>query len=700
MDPLYDIRITFEDGEVNDDGAFSIVLRDAQIRLLEQCDYFIPIVSAKSKWNNCTLTHHHVTWPRHLGASILKVGGGNIQSISEIHNVLTTIFAPKDIMAPLSPDCWMFLFQSHSFLGCGKLLTAKITAHVAFDIPHVCAIFEAWITVCMYVGVEELTELCGAMMTVARDFADGLYRARKMDVILLAERIASICADLSGEFLAAPISVATSTHVREFAVTLLAPHRNLNHRTLDGSIETSRDHSMALLSRVTDWGEKECTQPPCTLGQGIAELKSSVSHIIRDCTYNGEGEPYEIAIAGGAALASAMYHAKQYTERLKPSDIDVFLCGDRTKITRVMMAVLQQINDRYTDCEITFQCSLATITCRLVDGGSAEVQVILSALPSMAAAILIFDRTYVQWCFDGYDYWCSPEYLLCHRERVCYNVSYSLNADTAIKRLLKMQAKGYTAIPVDPYWRRPLFHFTPYEYVLDWKRVQVRDWYMGVRDYPLKVWCEMSRGELEIEVASTDITYLDIDVFAEILKKPLHVCSWKSRSKIVIDNCVAMQSVCFSYKLVGPMRIIPPSRNSSSSVYLQSITDVAACRWVKMVSNGHTVMSDSRLFYPSAYNFADDVFMGAVHWTVDAKLERMLDPTFPLETTESCLHVGDIVTFTIRKGSRHVAALVKHTGVELEHIERVLSPVASECKRKSIETPDESEPCKSRRTGE
>jgi hypothetical protein len=578
MDPLYDVRITFEDGEADDDGAFSIVLRDAQIRLLEQCDYFIPIVSAKSNWNNCTMTHHHVTWPRYLGASILKVGGGNVQSISELLNVLAAIFAPTDLMTPLSADCWMFLFQAHSFLGCGKLITSKITSQVAFDIPHVCAIFEAWITTCMYVGVEELMDMCGDMMTVARNFVDGLYRVRKMDAILLAENIASICSELSGEFLAASISDATSTHVREFSVTLLTPHRNLNHRTLDGIIATSRDHSRALLSRVFDWGEKESEGLPCVLGEGIAELMVLVSSVIRDCTYDGYGEPYEIFIAGGAALAGAMCHAKQYTEHLKPSDIDVFICGDRTKCARVMMAVLQQINDMKTGCEISFQRNLATIKCRLVDGGSAEVQVILSALPSMAAAILLFDRTYIQWCYDGRDYWCSPEALLCHQQRVCYNITHSLDAVTAMNRHLKMYAKGYKVIPADPYWKRPLFHLLPYEYVLDWNRVEAPDWYMGVRDHPVKMWRDMGGDELEIKIDTTDYEDMDSDDFMLFFKQPLPVQSWKSHSKIVINNCATVQSKTASYELVGPMRIVRPKNDYTMRLCLEMVTDPSARR--------------------------------------------------------------------------------------------------------------------------
>jgi hypothetical protein len=110
-------------------------------------------------------------------------------------------------------------------------------------------------------------------------------------------------------------------------------------------------------------------------------------------------------------------------------------------------------------------------------------------------------------------------------------------------------------------------------------------------------------------------------------------------------------------------------------------------------------LSEGRLFYPAHYNYGNRD-LGPVTWTADAEVERMLDPTFPSEVSKSFLRIGDIVSFTVMKGEKIVAALVKHTGAELEHIERVFAPVVSTRKRKAIETPDESGPPKSRRTGE
>lgn len=697
MDPLCDIRLTFENELDEDHHAFSTVLRDAQIKLLEKCDYFKPIVSAESKWAQPQTSCRHLTWPHYLVSSILKINGREYYTESEVLQAITTIFAPKQSLQPVPLHSWMFLFISNSFLGSRKIIEDLSAAQTAFEIEYVFNMFNAWITACIYTGVEMQSVLCGDMLNKAQEFADSLYRARDEDASYLAQKIAETCANFSNEFLGDELDDGTSSYIRTFILVLLAPQRNLRGRSF--SNRPALEDTPNLLSHITEWPQNDditVAKSPRFHPYQTQKLTLMIAGLVHECSFNGNGEPYEVFVAGGAVLAGALNMANQYAERLRPSDVDVFICGNVMKTIRVFMAMIQKIFAVYPDSSLNFNRCMATIDLDPYFSTPSKVQIILSSAPCMASAILLFDRTHIQWAYNDRGYWCSPEYLLCHRQRLAIYVNHSPSVETAIRRFHKMELKGYRHIHYPFYWKNPLFGLLPYSSVLPEDIDDLEDdcgHFKHLRDQPLNIWKDVSDDELvfEVEPCSCE-NAVNIEDMDHTSTEGLEIASLQIKQEICID--APLQAYPTFEQLENHSLFIITDMKSDYSfarLDMKSLADPTMTTTITI--RGNCLVSDDCMFFykPGFRKILDDDYPFRVYWYVDYEKERIINPDKPPRNEKSNFVVGDIVSY-IKVGSESgTLVLVKHTGDELEHMKRVMTPVEKTWKRKLSEHADDSQ---------
>lgn len=671
MDPTCNVRFTFDD-ESGEGVGFSIVARNMSIRLMKMCDYLAAIMSPDSPWSKGNGAVLHVTLPLSTVATILVPVLGEMYSFEHAASDLSAIFDEDFYQAaPLCMRRWVLLFALHAYLGAGKLFLYHMRRQLLHDVRAIVDMFHAWFTRCLCNGIEEMNDACSHMLTEASVYVDNLYRANRMNAISLAEGVADICTELSIAFTAPSDDMAAYGHVRKLVIKLLSAHRNMHARGIFKDDAEMKESSRALFTRIKEFTADDGR---CVFQAGEStEFSTEIAYMLRSFSYNGRGEPYDLFVAGGAALASAMRQAGGYSENMATSDIDIFVCGERGRCVQVMMALIQHACNTSPIYDIVIGHNVTTLTPRRdpdqVDGRMI-IQFIISTRSSMVDALMHFDKTAFQWAYDGFGYWCSPEFLVCLPERVSYKTNHCLDKDVEIARIVKSNAKGFRVLPDCPYWKRPMFCDIPYAHMDCFEfveRLMDSDAPRFNTAHPLMMWGDGDGFKLKYThpVGETQDT---------------KIYSVYSTKRVDLDGSCRNAPLAPKFELIGPVEVMSITYNSGAIMKLRPLYnfDVVAAK----CGRDHVVASEGHIFTSLQLEFVDGEMVGLGFG--NEQPEREMSTWREGIQYPSHIRVGDIISCTI--SSPNIQAIEKHVGEDLAHIRAVFTNTENTSKRKHEES--------------